>query len=189
MMPSCSIRAPTLALRRENRSAAEHANARTALLPASVYPTLTKTKRVGRGDRIGEKTRVARCTCGGVSATAEGEPEIVSLCNCTQCQRRTGSPFGIGAYFPHSAVRLAGTTKTFIRRVENSERVVTNYFCPDCGGTVYWTTDLLPHHIGIAIGHFADPTFNPPMRAVWTQHMHEWVRLPPNLPTFPKAAS
>jgi len=49
--------------------------------------------------------------------------------------------------------------------------------------------DLRPQQIGIGIGHFADPTFNPPARAVWTQHMHEWVTFPPDIPTFPQAAS
>jgi hypothetical protein len=135
------------------------------------------------------KTRVASCACGGVSATAEGEPEIVSLCNCTQCQRRTGSPFGVGAYFRRDVVRLAGATRTFTRKVEGSERTVTNHFCPDCGGTVYWTLDLRPHQIGIAIGHFADPEFQPPARAVWVQHKHEWIVLPPHMTTFPQAAS
>ena len=117
---------------------------------------------------MASKTRIAQCACGNVSATAEGEPAIVSLCNCTQCQRRTGSPFGVGAYFPSDAVRHAGNVKKFVRKVENSGRVVTNYFCPDCGGTVYWTADVRPNQIGIAVGNFADPKFNPPARAVWT---------------------
>jgi hypothetical protein len=134
------------------------------------------------------KTRVAKCACGGVSATAEGEPAMVSLCNCTECQRRTGSPFGVGAYFPKDAVKLSGKTKVFVRKVENSDRVVTLHFCPECGGTVYWMADFRPHDIGIGVGYFADPTFNPPMRAVWTQHKHEWVTLPPDIPTFPQAA-
>ena len=141
------------------------------------------------GARIAAKTRLARCACGGVSATARGEPEIVSLCNCTECQRRTGSPFGVGAYFRRDVVTLAGMTKTFVRKVEGSERTVTNHFCPDCGGTVYWTADLRPQHIGIAVGHFADPAFEAPTRAVWTQHKHGWITFPPDMPAFPKAAS
>lgn len=134
-------------------------------------------------------TRTARCACGAVAATAEGEPEVVSLCNCTACQRRTGSPFGIGAYFSVHAVRLEGATKTFVRKVENSDRAVTNHFCPDCGATVYWFADLRPGLIGISVGHFADPQFNPPDRAVWTQHKHDWVVFPADIPTFPRAAS
>lgn len=134
------------------------------------------------------KTRVASCACGGVSATVHGEPELVSLCNCLECQRRTGSPFGVGAYFPRGAVTLAGATKTFMRKVEGSDRTVTNHFCPDCGGTVYWMLDLRPQHIGIAVGHFADPAFKAPTRAVWMQHKHEWIAFPPQMPGFPQAA-
>jgi hypothetical protein len=134
------------------------------------------------------KTRVAQCGCGGVSATTQGEPDIVVLCNCTQCQRRTGSPFGVGAYFPRDTVKLTGATRTFIRKVDGSDRTVTNHFCPDCGGTVYWTLDLRPQHIGIAVGHFADPSFKLPTRVVWMQHKHEWITFPPHMPAFPQAA-
>ena len=132
--------------------------------------------------------RVARCACGGVSATTEGEPEFVVLCSCTYCQRRTGSPFGVGAYFLRDRVTLAGATKTFVREVEGTSRTLTNHFCSDCGGTVYWTLDLRPDHIGIAVGHFADPAFKRPTRIVWAQHKHEWVTFPPDVLTFPQAA-
>ena len=135
------------------------------------------------------KRRVAKCACGGISATTEGEPVMVSLCNCTQCQRRTGSAFGIGAYFPSKAVQLSGRAKQFVRKVDNCDRVVTNFFCPECGGTVYWVADLRPQQIGIGVGHFADPAFNPPMRAVWTQHMHGWINLPSDIPVFRQAAT
>ena len=133
-------------------------------------------------------TRVAQCACGGISATTEGEPRFVVLCHCTQCQRRTGSPFGVGVYFHKEDVRLAGAPKTYKRTVEGTERSLTNYFCPDCGGTVYWTLDLRPQHIGIALGNFANPAFAAPTRSVWTQHKHEWVSLPPDIPAFPRQA-
>jgi hypothetical protein len=133
-------------------------------------------------------TRIAQCACGGVTATAEGEPDIVVVCHCTHCQRRSGSPFGVGAYFRRSAVTLAGATKMFVRAVEGSSRTITNHFCPDCGSTVYWTLDLRPQHVGIAVGQFTDPEFKRPTRAVWAQHQHEWVALPPDIPSFPQAA-
>src|SRR5262245_15411324 len=77
------------------------------------------------GERMAEEKRVARCACGGLSVTVQGEPEFVVLCHCTQCQRRTGSPFGVGAYFLRSAAALNGASKTFVRAVEGSERTVT----------------------------------------------------------------
>ena len=37
------------------------------------------------------------CLCGAVRYRVEGEPALSSVCNCTSCQRRTGSAFGFGA--------------------------------------------------------------------------------------------
>jgi hypothetical protein len=131
---------------------------------------------------------VAQCACGAISATTEAEPRFSVQCHCTQCQRRTGSPFGVGVYFHKEDVRLAGTPKSYRRTVEGTERTLTNYFCPDCGSTVYWTLDLRPQHIGIALGSFADASFGAPARSVWTEHKHHWVELPPGIPAFPQAA-
>ena len=131
---------------------------------------------------------VAQCACGGITATAEGEPQVIVQCHCFQCQRRTGSPFGVIAYFRQDDVRLTGAPKTHRRTVEGADRSVTDYFCPDCGGTVYCMLDLRPQHIGIAVGNFADPLFATPTRSVWTQHKHHWVSLPSGIPAFPQAA-
>ncbi len=114
------------------------------------------------------------------------EPSFTVLCHCIQCQRRTGSPFGVGVYFRREDVKLEGTPKTYTREVEGTDRTLTNYFCPECGGTVYWMLDLRPQHIGIAAGNFADPEFGRPKRSVGTQHKHDWIILPPEIPAFPQ---
>jgi hypothetical protein len=134
------------------------------------------------------KQRVARCACGQLSVTVEGEPDLVTACSCTYCQRRTGSPFGVGAYFKREVAVVAGTSRAFRRDVAGTDRALTNEFCPTCGSTLFWTLDLRPKHIGIAVGYFLDPKFPPPARVVWTDHNHAWVQYPPNMPTFPKAA-
>ena len=104
-------------------------------------------------------TRIAHCACRSLSAEAQGEPLIVSACHCTECQRRTGSPFGLGAWYPKDKVRIAGETKTFVRPIE--DRTVINHFCPSCGGTVLWEASKREGLIAIAVGMFADPGFRP----------------------------
>ena len=132
---------------------------------------------------------LATCACGALRIKASGDPAVVSVCNCTQCQRRTGSAFGVGAYYARERIlSIEGAHKTFSRTVE-SGRAVTNHFCPDCGTTVYWTLDLRPHQIGIALGCFEDADFVRPARIVWAQHRHEWVRFAEDLPIFPTSAS
>jgi hypothetical protein len=133
--------------------------------------------------------RVATCACGQLSVTVEGDPETISACNCTWCQRRTGSPFGVAAYYRNERVAITGASKAFRRGVEGTERTLTNQFCPECGSTVYWTADLRPGQTGVAIGFFLDPDFPPPMRTVWTQHKHAWVNFPEGIPKFPRAAT
>jgi len=49
--------------------------------------------------------RLAHCQCGALRLRLEGEPARVSICCCTQCQRRPGSAFGVGAYFSADQVK------------------------------------------------------------------------------------
>ena len=131
------------------------------------------------------QTRAATCACGQLRATCEGEPERVSLCNCTQCQKRTGSVYSVHAYFDRGRVKTEGAHKRF-RRSSEAGRRVTLAFCPECGSTVFWELDLFPDRIGIAAGAFADPAFPVPHVAVWTEHKFHWVPLPEGVPDRPK---
>ena len=100
-------------------------------------------------------TRIALCCCGSLRAEAVGEPVLVAACHCMECQRRTGSPFGVSTYFPKHQVRTAGTSKVYVRG-SDSGRKIELHFCPDCGSTVFWYAEKFPDLIGIAFGAFAD---------------------------------
>ena len=60
-------------------------------------------------------TRTARCSRGALRVEAAGELDAVVACHCGECQRRTGSVFGVGAYFKKEHVRAEGPTKIYIR--------------------------------------------------------------------------
>ncbi len=131
---------------------------------------------------------VAVCTCGNLRITAKGDPDVVIACNCTDCQRRTGSPFGVGAYYPRaSIVSIEGKSVSFERQ-SDAGRALSYEFCADCGASVYWTLDMRPGHIGIAAGCFTEPDFVRPARAVWAKNQYHWVEFPDDLPVFPEAA-
>ena len=118
----------------------------------------------------------ARCSCGAVSLSLPGPSKLVVACHCLDCQRRTGAPFGVGAFYPAEAVTLSGTPKEFVRAAASGGKV-RSYFCPDCGSTVYWKADNLPALIGVAVGAIADPKFPGPARSVFEQSRHDWVEL------------
>ena len=128
-------------------------------------------------------SRTASCACGALVARTRGEPDGVAACNCTQCQRRTGSVFGVNAYFPAGQVQIEGESKAFERRSQRGRRV-TFHFCPSCGTSVYFTGEFAADIVGVPVGCFADPDFPPPERAVWTGTRHGWVEFPAQCELF-----
>ena len=122
-------------------------------------------------------TRIATCACGQLAVTCTGEPLMVSLCHCLACQRRTGSVYGIGAFFARDAVAVAGEIRDFTRS-SDSGFDVTFHFCPNCGSTVWWEPKRRPDLVAVASGAFADPAFPAPTQSVNDRHRHFWVELP-----------
>jgi hypothetical protein len=59
-------------------------------------------------------TRTSSCNCGKLSLTYDGpDPERISLCQCYECQRRTGSVFSVQARLPIEHVTIEGPSTTW----------------------------------------------------------------------------
>jgi len=117
-------------------------------------------------------TRTARCSCGALRVEAAGELDAGVACHCGECQRRTGSVFGVGAYFKKEQIHTEGPYNTYVRDAQEG-RKVSNHFCPTCGTTVFWEADLRPDNIGVGVGAFGDSRFPRPTRSVWEESKHE----------------
>ena len=109
-------------------------------------------------------------------------------CHCTDCQRRTGSVLGVGAYYPKGRVTITGESREFVRDTASGGQFKQN-FCTTCGTTLFWSTGKMPDSIGIAVGAFADASFPPPLRSVWEQSHHAWLGLPDGIAHFPRGRS
>jgi len=100
----------------------------------------------------------------------------VSVCHCLDCQRRTGSAFGVAVFYPDSVVSVSGNS-TIYTRGSDSGFPVTHHFCPHCGTTVLWYPTRKPATVAVGLGCFADPTFPVPHQQVYEHHRHAWVSL------------
>ena len=137
-------------------------------------------------------TRTASCNCGQLSVTYDGpDPDRISLCQCYECQKRTGSVLSVQARLPSGSVTIEGKSTTWAFPEEASSRSTfrscdsggaTYHFCPECGSTVYWDISVAPDVIGVAIGGFTDPTFPPPMISGFEAYGHPWAMNPSELP-------
>jgi len=61
-------------------------------------------------------TRVAACLCEQLTVSCSGDPAQVTLCHCLACQRRTGSTYGIAAFYPRENVKVAGDATAYTRQ-------------------------------------------------------------------------
>jgi len=107
--------------------------------------------------------REAACSCGQLRLGCRGEPVLISMV------------FGVQAWFASAQVDPArGLAKQFVRQADSGRRVIFS-FCPECGGTVFWTAALRPDLIAIAVGAFADPNFGKPGHSLWESRKHPWT--------------
>ena len=122
-------------------------------------------------------TRTASCSCNRLRVTCEGDPVRISMCHCLECQKRTGSTYGMQARWPAAQVVIDGRSTRFSRTGDEGG-VATFHFCPECGSTVYYKLDAYPDTIAVAVGNFADPKFPPPVYSVYEERKHDWVSVP-----------
>ena len=127
--------------------------------------------------------RTAHCCCGALRVEASADPDTVSACHCGECQRRTGSVFGVAAFYKKEHVRAEGPSNIYVRDGQEG-RKVRMHFCPTCGTTVFWEADLRPDHVGIAVGAFNDANFPPPVLSIYEESKHGWVAFAHDLPHF-----
>lgn len=118
--------------------------------------------------------RTAHCACGDLSVICTGEPLSVSLCHCIACQRRTGSTYGIAAFFRHDQVEIAGAASEYTRQAD-SGLSVSHRFCPNCGSTVFWYPERMADRVAVGVGAFGDPSFPAPAKSVHRESRHSWV--------------
>lgn len=118
----------------------------------------------------------AQCQCGQLSVETTQPSSAIVACHCIDCQRRSGSPFGTAVYHPTETLKITGVSKKYVRSTALGGEFRT-YFCTDCGSTVFMDGDKNAGITGIPVGAFGDKDFPAPVRSVWEQTMHHWVKI------------
>jgi len=115
------------------------------------------------------------CQCGRVRYRVEGKPFGLAVCHCTECQRQSGSAFGMSLAVASSAFKLyTGALKTFEVKCE-SGRIKTCAFCPDCGTRIYHQTG---NGMSIKAGTLDDTSWLKPNAHYWTKRNSHGCRFP-----------
>ncbi|WP_132960455.1 GFA family protein [Rhizobium sp. BK251] len=118
--------------------------------------------------------RKGSCSCGQLSIRAEGEPVKISACHCRECQRRTGSAFGVAVFFDREKVAASGASNSY-KRLGDSGRSIEFRFCLACGSTVYWMPEFRKDLVAVALGCLEEPSSMVPTQSVYEESRLRWV--------------
>jgi len=130
------------------------------------------------------KPLTGECQCGKVQYSIEGEAYRLHVCHCLDCQKQSGSAFGMSLIIKPEIFRLrSGEISTFLTTVA-SGREKTCGFCPNCGVRIYNETKII---MAIKAGTLDDTSWLKPDAHYWTKRKQSWVPLPDDVPCFEDA--
>ncbi|SFM39125.1 GFA family protein [Halopseudomonas yangmingensis] len=121
------------------------------------------------------------CLCGAIGFEVKGEPNVVAVCHCRDCQRSAGAPMVSWAMFPESALRITkGQPKTI-----NSSGTAMRSFCADCGSGLFYRNEaVLPGIVDVQTATLDNPEALPPAMQIQTAERLEWMQHLADLPEF-----
>lgn len=127
----------------------------------------------------------AQCACGQAAITVDRPPSHHGICHCTNCKRRTGSAFGVSAYFDREAViEQRGEMRVYAFHHAEQKHDQQRHFCAHCGTTLFWFISTWPQKIGIAGGCFERGVLPEPRGSHHTSHKEAWVTVPGHWPVI-----
>jgi hypothetical protein len=125
---------------------------------------------------------IGGCQCGEIRYRLDGEPLELTVCHCTECQRQSGSAFGMSLAIPAGAFELLAGELRFFEVVCDSGRIKSCAFCPSCGTRIYHRTDA---GISVKAGTLDDTSSLRPAAHYWTRRKQPWVNIPEGVRSFP----
>ena len=82
-----------------------------------------------------------QCHCGSVTYAAEIDPELVSICHCTDCQGADRSPYRVTVICSAGQVRMPGQPPKIYRKRGDNGRTRFQHFCAECGSPLFTSGD------------------------------------------------
>jgi hypothetical protein len=131
--------------------------------------------------------------CGAIRYKTVAEPQRVTVCHCTFCQRFTGTAFLVEPMFKRADVVFSGDKpRTYDHRSDSSHKRITLNFCGRCGTTLYLDLERFPDLLGLCGGTFDDPNWfdrtSKDCRHIFTRSAQDGVILPAGVNTFAEHA-
>lgn len=123
------------------------------------------------------------CACGAVRYTVSAAPIMGGHCQCTSCQKASGTGHSSHVMLPESAVTVRGTVR-YWESPADSGNLIGRGFCPTCGTPLFSRNAGMPGFFFIRPASLDDPSQFSPAMVVYASRGHAWDKLDAALPHF-----
>ena len=117
------------------------------------------------------------CQCGDITYDIKNSPQTVHACHCKDCQKRSGSAFGISMVVAKDDITVIGELSSF-ERVADSGYKLVQFFCSHCGNPIYCEVERRPNAIVLFPGTLEDTNWFRLERMIWTCNAQSWYEFP-----------
>lgn len=115
------------------------------------------------------------CHCGFISYEAEADPAKTAICNCTDCQRLSGSAFRTVVPVESATFRIKGQPMIYVKTGDSGNKREQS-FCPRCGSPLYSAPPTAgPRTLFIRVGTINQRDQFVPQSQVWARSQQSWV--------------
>lgn len=118
------------------------------------------------------------CQCGSVRyAFAPSAILTLYCCHCRDCQRQSGSAFGMSLILPRPAFMLERGSLRIWHHATARGTPKRAHFCPECGNRIFNDGGPEEGRISVKAGTLDDPGPLRPVAHLWTRRRHPWLYL------------
>jgi hypothetical protein len=124
------------------------------------------------------------CPCEAVRFAVTALPLLVFACHCTECQRWSGSAFGLSMPVRLDSFALTHGTPKRWRHTGASGFESSYWFCAACGGRILGERADRPEIVTIRAGTLDDTSWLRPIAHINLENAQAWQRIPNNAACF-----
>jgi hypothetical protein len=115
------------------------------------------------------------CHCGFIAYEAEADPAKVAICNCTDCQKLSGSAFRTVLPVDGATFRLTGEPTIYVKTGDSGNKR-QQAFCPRCGSPIFSAPPGDgPKTYFIRVGTINQRAELAPKSQVWGRSQLAWI--------------
>ena len=134
--------------------------------------------------RTSSRPYTGRCFCEATRFRISAEPLTLYACHCTDCQKRSGSAFGLSLWVPRAAIEVTSGEPALQVLKGADGRSRPGRSCAQCGARLWSEPEKRPTLAIVRAGTLDDTAWLRPVAHVWTRSAQPWFAIPQSVARY-----